>query len=54
MPKYEIEEEIIRAIERAGEMYGYDVPENEKEWEKLINDLLREKVEEDFGSEVFD
>jgi len=54
MPKFEIDEKIIKAIKRAGEMYGYDIPETEKEWEKLVNDLLREKVEEDFGCEVFE
>jgi len=54
MPKFEIDEKIVKAIKRAGEMYGYDIPETEKGWEKLVNDLLREKVEEDFGREVFE
>jgi len=53
MPKFEIEEEIIRAVKKACEIYGYDIPKTKKEWERLINDLLREKVVEDFGSEVF-
>ena len=54
MPKFEIDEKIIKAVERACEMHGYDVPETDEEWEKLVNDLLREKVEEDFGREVFE
>jgi len=53
-PRIEIDEDIIKAIKRAGEIYGYDVPETDDEWKKLINDLLREKIEEDYGFEVFD
>jgi len=40
---------LIKALRNALIQNGYDVPETETGWSDVINNLLEEKITEDFG-----
>jgi len=40
---------VINALRKALTQNGYDVPETEIGWSDVINNLLKEKLFEDFG-----
>ena len=48
--KVSIDNNLVKALKIALEQNGYDAPETWSEWSQLFNDLIREKIEEDFGS----
>jgi hypothetical protein len=43
---------LIKTLKEALIKNGYDVPETEIGWSDLINDLLKEKIIEDYGEEA--
>jgi hypothetical protein len=50
----EIDERLLKAIEKNYEKNGYDLPETIDGWSDIINDLLQEKIVEDFGEGALD
>jgi 2-hydroxy-3-keto-5-methylthiopentenyl-1-phosphate phosphatase len=50
----EIDEGLLKAIEKNYEKNGYDLPETIDGWSDIINDLLQEKIVEDFGEGALD
>ena len=50
----QIDERLIKALEKAYKDNGYNLPENDEGWSDIINDLLEEKIIEDFGEECLE
>jgi len=50
----EVDERLLKAIEKAYKKNGYELPKTIDGWADVINDLLEEKIAEDFGEEVLD
>lgn len=50
----EINDEIIEKLKKAWEKSGYDLPETDEGWNKVIEDMLNEKITEDFGDVLAD
>ena len=50
----QIHEELIKALGKAYKDNGYDLPETYEDWSDIINDLIREKIVEDFGEEYLE
>ena len=44
-----LDKRLIEALEKGIRKNGYDVPTSDDEWFQVINDLLEEKIAEDFG-----
>lgn len=49
-----ISRRLIEALRRAFADNGYDVPKDDVEWSRVVNDLLEEKIIEDFGEEYLE
>ena len=52
--RVQIDERLIKALEKAYRDNGYDLPETEDGWSDIVNDLLEEKIIEDFGEECLE
>jgi lipoate synthase len=50
----EVDERLLKAIKKAYKRNGYNLPETIDGWSDVINDLLEEKIVEDFGEEVLE
>jgi hypothetical protein len=50
----EVDERLLKAIKKAYKRNGYNLPETADGWSDVINDLLEEKIVEDFGEEVLE
>jgi len=50
----EIDSNLIKTLKKALIKNGDDVPKNKREWSRTINTLLREKIIDDFGEEMFE
>jgi len=49
-----LDERLIEALRKALIKNGYNVPETEIGWSDVVNELLEEKIIEDFGEEVLE
>ena len=45
----EIDDGIIKRLEKAHKENGYDIPETKEGWSDVIEDYLETKILEDFG-----
>jgi len=52
--KVEIDDVKIRELKKGMEKAGYDLPKTEEGWADVVNDLLDEKITEDYGEVLTD